>query len=134
MRILGGDLMSNIDIEGLEFSIADILKDYEDMVYKGTDEGLDVAQKILIKNLKAKSPKLSGEYSRSWKGRRVKKAKLRRVVGNTKTVRGRKRDVPLSNILEYSPTSKHQGLIKRIYQDSIDEMANAVIKEIEKGV
>lgn len=122
-----------IDIDDLEFSIADILEDYKDMVYKGTEEGLDVAQKILINNLKAASPKLSGVFAKSWRGKK-KKYPLRRYVGNTKMVKGKKRDIPLSNILEYGSNSPHQGFIKETYKNSIDEMANAVIKEIERGV
>lgn len=121
-----------IDIDILEFSIADILNDYKELVYKGTEEGLDVAQKILINNLKIASPKLSREFSKSWKGKK-RKYPLRRYVGNTKMVKGKKGDIPLSNILEYS-TTHGRPFIRDTYKKSIDEMANAVIKEIERGV
>lgn len=120
-----------IDVDNLEVAIADILKDYGDIIYQATEEGLDVAEKVLIKNLEVSSPRLSGKYSKSWKGKK-KKHKLKRYVGNTKMVKGRQGEIPLSNILEYSTKSKHQGLIKRTYEKSIDEMAKAVVNEIKK--
>ncbi|MDF2591397.1 MAG: hypothetical protein K0S75_863 [Clostridia bacterium] len=124
--------MAGIKIDDLEGAIADILRGYGDVVYQATEEGLDAAQKVLIKNLKAASPKgISKQFAKSWKSK--KKYKLKRYVGNTKMVPGKKGDIPLSNILEYSSNSPHQGLIKRTYEKSINEMAAAVVAEI-KGV
>lgn len=124
--------MANIDINNLEVAVAEILKDYGDVVYKATTEGLDIAEKVLIKNLKESSPKGTGDYAKSWKSK-GKKYKLKRYVGNTKMVKGKEGEIPLSNILEYSSKSKHQGLIKRTYEKSIEEMANAIVNEIKKG-
>ncbi len=123
--------MAKININNLEVAVAELLQEYGDVVYKATEEGLNVAEKVLIKNLKANSPKASGGYSKAWKSK-GKRFKLKRYVGNTKTVRGRKGEIPLSNILEYSTKSPHQGLIKRTYEKSIDEMARAVVNEIKK--
>lgn len=126
--------MPNIDIGDLETAVAEILKEYGDVVYKVTEEGLNIAEKVLINNLKEASPKgKSGMYAKSWKGK-GKKYKLSRYVGNTKMVQGKKGEIPLSNILEYGTKSKHQGLIKRTYEKSINEMANAIVNEIKKGV
>ena len=64
-----------------------------------------------------------------------KKYKLKRYVGNTKTVKGKSSDtIPLSNILEYASKSPHQGLIKRTYDASIGEMAAAVVAKIKEEV
>lgn len=123
--------MSTIDVDNLEIAIGSILEEYGDIVYQATEEGLTAAEKVLIKNLKASSPKLSGEYRRGWKSK-GKRFKLKRFVGNKKSVKGRSGDIPLSNILEYSTKSPHQGLIKRTYEKSIDEMARAVVDEIKK--
>ena len=127
-------MAKKIDVNNLEIAIADILRDYGDVVYQATEEGLTAAEKVLIKNLKANSPKDKGEYAKSWKGK-GKKYKLQRYVGNTKTVEGKSSDsIPLSNILEYSSKSPHQGLIKRVYDSSIDEMANAIVSTIKQKV
>lgn len=124
--------MSRIDVDNLEVAIASILSEYGDLVYKATEEGLTAAEKVLIKNLKASSPVgTTKQYSKGWKSK-GKKFKLKRYVGNTKSVKGKSGDIPLSNILEYSSKSKHQGLIKRTYESSIDEMARAVVDEIKK--
>ncbi len=125
-------MAKKIDVNNLEIAIADILREYGDVVYQATEEGLTAAEKVLINNLKANSPKDKGEYAKSWKGK-GKKYKLRRYVGNTKTVKGKNNDtIPLSNILEYATKSPHQGQIKRTYESSINQMAAAVVAEIKK--
>jgi hypothetical protein len=124
-------MAKKVDVNNLEVAIADILREYGDVVYQATEEGLTAAEKVLINNLKANSPKDKGEYAKSWKGK-GKKYKLRRYVGNTKTVKNKSGEIPLSNILEYATKSPHQGLIKRIYESSIDQMAAAVVAEIKK--
>lgn len=122
----------SIDVNNLDISVASILRDYGDVIYKATEEGLTAGEKVLIKNLKLLSPKLSGDYAKSWKGK-GKKYKMRRYVGNTKVINTKKRgEIPLSNILEYSTKSPHQGLIKHIYESSINEMAEAIVAEIKK--
>lgn len=126
-------MAKKVDVNNLEVAIADILREYGDVVYQATEEGLTAAEKVLINNLKANSPKDKGEYAKSWKGK-GKKYKLRRYVGNTKTVQGKSGEIPLSNILEYSSKSPHQGKIKRTYEESINEMAAAMVAEIKKEV
>ena len=64
------------------------MEEYADLTFKVTDKSLDAGAKVLIKNLKAASPKDSGEFAKSWK--QGKKYKLRRYVGNTKMVNGKK--------------------------------------------
>lgn len=125
--------MTIIGIDKLESAIADILQDYGDVVYKATEDGLTKAEKTLINNLKASSPKgVTKAYWKAWKGK-GKKFKLKRYVGNTKTVKGKSGEIPLSNILEYSAKSPHRGLIKRTFESSVNELANVIIDEIKKG-
>lgn len=136
-------MANNVNVNNLDAAIVDILREYGDVVYEATEEGLTAAEKVLIKNLKANSPKgvtreytreYTRKYQKSWKSK-GKKYKLKRYVGNTKTVKGKNSDaIPLSNILEYSSKSPHQGLIKRTYESSIDEMAAAVVAKIKEGV
>lgn len=121
----------NINIDDLAVSIEEILEEYGDGVYFATEEGLDEAEKILIKNLKEASPEgKTGDFAKSWKGK-GKKYKLRRYVGNTKMVDGKKGPIPLSNILEYS-TVRGKPFIKKTYEKSIPEMRDAIIKSIER--
>ena len=123
-----------INIDDLAVSIEELLDDYSDEIFFATDEGLNDAEKVLINNLKAASPigkgPDGGEFAKSWKGK-GKKYKLRRYVGNTKMVDGKKGKIPLSNILEYS-TVRGKPFIKDTYEKSIPEMRDAIIKSIER--
>ncbi len=123
-----------VDPYELAVSIGDILRDFEDDVYEATEEGLTRAEKILIANLKADSPAgTTKQYRKAWKSK-GKKYKMRRYVGNTKTVQGKSGEIPLSNILEYGSKSPHKGRIKKVYEESLNQMVDAVKKEIEEGV
>lgn len=128
-------MAKSVDIDNLEVAIANILKGYGDVIYKATEQGLSAGENVLITNLKASSPAgITKEYAKSWKGK-GKKYKMKRYVGNTKSVKSKKNEtIPLSNILEYSTKSKHQGLIKRTYESSIGEIADAIVSEIKKEV
>ena len=124
-------MAKKINIDDLEIAIEDILDDYSDDIYFLTEEGLNEAEKVLIENLKAASPKDSGDFAKSWKGK-GKKYKFRRYVGNTKMVEGKKGKIPLSNILEYS-TVHGKPFIKKTYEQSISAMREAIIKTIERN-
>ncbi len=124
--------MSSVNIGNLQSAIEDALREYGDVVYEATEEGLAAAQNVLIKELKSASPKgETGKFAKSWKGK--KKYKLKRYVGNTKVVKGKKSDtIPLSNILEYSTKSPHRGFIKRTFENNINKMAAAVVAKIKE--
>lgn len=128
---MGAGGYSVVKPENLQEAVAEILKEYGDVIYKATEDGLSAAEKVLIKEMKGASPKKSGEFLKSWKGT-GRKYKMVRYVGNTKTVRSKGRNVPLTNIFEYSTTNHRNPFIKRTYDNSIDKMANAVVAEIEK--
>lgn len=121
-----------MDINLIDKAIGDILEEYADLTFKVTDKSLDAGAKVLIKNLKAASPKDSGEFAKSWK--QGKKYKLKRYVGNTRMVNGKKGEVPLSNILEYSTGKKARPFIKRTHENSVNEIANAIIEEVKRGI
>lgn len=129
--------MAKVDINDLEVAIGNILEEYGDLVFTATEQGLNAGQKVLIKNLKASSPRGTTKetadvkrYYKGWKGK--KKYKLKRYVGNTKTVKGKGGEIPLSNVLEYGEKSKHKGLIKRTYTNSLNEIAQAMVDKIKK--
>jgi hypothetical protein len=129
-----------IDIDNLEIAVGSLLREYGDLVYQATEEGLTAAENVLIQNLKTASPRSSRpkqkgfkHFADSWKSK-GKKYKMRRYVGNTKVVPGRKGEIPLSNILEYGTKSPHRGFIKRTYLESVEQMAAAIVAEIKKEV
>lgn len=121
-----------ITAASLQDAIEDILREYGDVVYEATSEGINAAAKVLVKALKDGSPVKSGKYAKNWKVK-AGKSKLYRYVGNAETVPGKKGDIPLSNILEYS-TLHGNPHIKRIYEAAIPEMAAAAVNEIKKEI
>jgi len=130
-----------VDSKNLQSAIENILRDYGDVVYEATAEGIKAAEKVLIKNLKAASPSIKNppkgyvkkNFAKNWKGK-TSRNKLMRYVGNTTTVTDKKGgEIPLANILEYS-TTRGKPFIKQTYESSIDEMAAAVVAEIKKEV
>jgi len=130
-----------VDSKNLQSAIENILRDYGDVVYEATAEGIKAAEKVLIKNLKAASPSIKNppkgyvkkNFAKNWKGK-TSRDKLRRYVGNTTTVTDKKgNEIPLANILEYS-TTRGKPFIKKTHEASIDEMANAVVAVIKREV
>jgi len=126
----------------LQSTVEAMLREYGDKVYVATDEGLAAAEKVLIENLKAATPVMNPEKApkgykdkklrNSWKST-GKKYRLMRFVGNSKTVKSNGRNVPLSNILEYSEKHGHP-FIRKTFEDSVSEMAAAVVATIKKEV
>lgn len=121
-----------VNTSTLQSAIEDILREYGDVVYKATEEGLDAAESVLADNLKAASPKKSGKFAKGWKGTK-RKYKLSRFVGNSTTVPGKGGEIPLSNILEFS-TTRGKPFIGKTYAASVEAMAAAVVAEIKKEV
>ena len=125
-------MSKSIDINNLDIEISKIMEEYGDVIFKTTNKAMAAGEKVLINNLKAASPKDSGRFAKGWKGKGAK-YKLRRYVGNTTMVRSRGKEIPLSNILEYS-TKRGKPFIARTYQSSVNEIARAIVNEIKKGV
>ena len=124
-----------IELGDLGKEIESILDEYGDEVYEAVEAGLDAAEATLINKLRTSSPEgKTKQYRNSWKSK-GKRYKLKRYVHNTKMVKkGEKGSVPLSNILEYSEASKHQGLIKRTFDGSVDSMSAAFMDEFKKKI
>lgn len=125
----------------LQEDVEKILEEYIGEAEEAAEDGMDAAEKVLIKRLKAASPKgITKQYAKSWQGSGAKE-KLYRAVGNTKSVkgakkkRGRKRgtELPLSDILEYSTVRGHP-FIRRTFEASVDEMVNAMTEAMKRRV
>lgn len=126
----------------LQGAVEAMLREYGDKVYVATDEGLAAAEKVLIENLKAATPVMNPEKApKGYKDKKLrngwvstgKKYRLMRFVGNKVTVQYKGKDSPLSSILEYSEKHGHP-FIKKTFEDSVSEMAAAVVATIKKGV
>jgi len=129
-----------IDINKLDVALSDLMKEYGDVVFEVTNEALGAGEKVLINNLKAASPEIKKppkgyikkNFKKNWKGT-GKKYKLHRYVGNATSVTSKGKEIPLSNILEYS-TTRGKPFIKNTYESSVNAIASAIINEIKKGV
>ena len=114
-------------------AISDILAEYGDVIFIATEDGLDAASDVLIRNLKAASPKKSGKFAKNWKSK-GRKYKLRRYIGNSTTVFSDKHgEIALANILEYS-TTRAKPFIKETFENSVPEMAQAMVNKVKEGV
>jgi hypothetical protein len=117
-----------MDIDLLSAEIKKILGDYGDTVFELSEDGLDEAEEILINELEQNSPTgVTNKYKKGWKS---KKYKGRRFVGNTTTVKGKKGDIPLSNILEFS-TTKGNPHIQKSFENVANKMANAITNKLK---
>lgn len=122
-----------VDSTGFTDALSALLSEYSEMISNSTDEGLDDAAQIFIRNARSMSPLRSGKYARNWK---VKKGKYknRRYIGNTTTVKGKNSsEIPLINVLEYS-TVRGNKHVQRIFDASSVEMANAIANKLKGNV
>ena len=120
--------MTTINMEGFFDAIAGLLDEYQEQVTISTEKGLDNAANVFIKYAKTKSPRRTGNYAKNWKMKpKDAKYKLRRYVGNTTTVKGKKSDaIPLINILEYSTKANRRPHVQKILDASVPEMVKAI--------
>ena len=117
----------------LSDAISDILAEYGDVIFIATEDALDAASDVLIRNLKAASPKKSGKFAKNWKSK-GREYKLRRYIGNSTTVFSDKHgEIALANILEYS-TTRAKPFIKETFENSVPEMAQAMVNKVKEGV
>ncbi len=117
-----------VDIADFERELAQTLKEYGDAVFVASDEALDAGAKVIRDNLKAATPRERPEMYKRWK---IKKYKGERYVGNDAMVQGKKGEIPLSNILEFSTKHGHP-FIRETYERSINEAVQAVINDLKK--
>lgn len=123
--------MIKVNSAKFQEALKDTLREYGDIVYIATEEGIEAAAKVLSEAEANASPKDSGKFRRSWK---IKKGKgLSRSVTNTRTVKSSKNgDIPLVNILEYSKI-RGKPFVKKTYEKAIPDMVEEVIKTIKRS-
>jgi len=125
---------TSVGTNGLQDAIEDCMREYGDLVYEATEEGLSEGEKVLVSKLKDAtpgSPPHKRNFKKNWKGT-GKKYKLHRYVGNTTTVTGRNGEaISLANIFEYSAT-RGQPFIKNTFESNVDNIAAAVVAKIKE--
>lgn len=133
---------SVVPVKGVQEAVMEILRDYGDVVYEATEEGLTAASYVLVDKLREATPKIKKppkgyqkkNFGKRWKVEGIGKYRLRRYVGNTTTVSSKEGDpISLANIFEYS-TTRGYPFVKETYENSIGDMAAAAVAEIKKEV
>lgn len=116
--------MANID--QLASEIAKALRQYTDEVTDGLEEAKKRVAKETVKQLRATSPKLTGDYSRGWRSKKVGTAQ---VIHNATNYQ-------LTHLLEWGHAKVGGGRvaprphIRKAEQAAIDEFTKQVEKVI----
>lgn len=128
--------------DGLQEAIYELLREYGDVVYHATEEGVTAGAYALKDELQAATPTIKNppkgyskkKFAKRWKVIGEGKYKLQRYVGNSTVVSGKDGEkISLANIFEYSTTRGHP-FVKDTFENSIDKVAAAVVAEIKKEV
>lgn len=109
--------------------LADILDKVEDAVKKAALEGLEETAKQARKKLKETSPKLTGDYQKGWRVKRVQNGRITDIVVHNAT------DYQLTHLLENGHAKKNGGFVKpRKHIKPVEEWAQqeAVRKVMEE--
>jgi hypothetical protein len=131
-------------IDELPGALTEIFTEFSHAEFELRQQAVQAGAEVFKKAVEEISPRDTGKYAQSWM---IKdKVKNRRYVGNTATAHGavkRKRkgatngekryNVPLSNVLEYSPKSKHNGEIRRCFDDNEQRIFAAIKNVINNG-
>ena len=111
--------------------LKDILEQYGQELFEVKEQALDKASDYLLNKLKAKSPRRTGNFSKSWI--RTDKYKGVRYIGNTAV--GSKNEygyeIPLANLIEFS--SKGKPFIRQTFEENKEQIINIIKGEIENA-
>ena len=111
--------------------LADMLGDYTEQIDNAIAAGADEAAQLFINHASAVSPKDTGEYRNCWTTN-DSKGRYKRYVGNAKTVKGKKGNIPLINILEYSTVRGHKH-VKQAVEESKSDIMSCYINKLNEG-
>lgn len=137
-----------ITLDQLPRKLDDILSDFLHSSFDKRQEALQAGAEVFKNAVTAETPKDTGEMAKSWV---IKdKYKDRRYVGNTKVAKGivhrkatdakgnkvkgdARKDVPLSNVLEYAEKSPHKGFIRRCFDSTEPQIYAAIKNKLNNG-
>lgn len=115
-----------VDILQFEEELKKALTEISDEVFEANEDALDEAEKVLIEELKSKTPVKTGGLKRGWKSTK-RKYKGQRYVHNTKQVN----KIPLINIIEYSE-KRGKPFVKKTFNDAVPKMVSAYINKLKE--
>lgn len=126
-----------ISITQLPNELDKIFADFVRSSFEVRQEALQAGAEVCKTALENATPRDTGEMAKSWKIKT--QYKDRRYVGNTKTVSGKgadgryREEIPLSNVLEYKQGSKHYGFIRNTFEQSENQIFDAIKNKISNG-
>ncbi len=124
---------TSVPVDSLEMAIAEALEEYGDVIYQATEDGLTKGAYAMSDALKQATPRGKTKLlSKKWKVEGVDKYKLKRYIGNTKTVKGKDGEpISLVNIFEYS-TLHGKPFVKETFDKNANKVAAIIVAEIKK--
>lgn len=129
-----------VDLADLVPKVQAVIKVYRDQVLGAIANCADENAKLVLDEavrLTVKTAYDTGEYSKSWKIKPMRKAKYVRYIGNTKKVKAHYKDekatIPLINILEFTEKEgKKRPIIGTAISNKEDDVINNIISKIGK--
>lgn len=112
-----------------DIAVNEILEDAGLQVVKLTDKAIDEAADLVKDRLISASPSGAGHGGHLKDGWKIKKGKHRKVITNSKKVKGKSGNIPLVNILEYSSAHGHPFV-----GDTVNGCMNDVKSIFEKDI
>lgn len=135
-------IMTSLD--DLPSELQDVLSDYLHTNFTQRQKALQAGAEVFKSAIESATPKDTGKMAQSWQ---IKdKYADRRFVGNTRVASGdvrrkakgsgkgeARKDVPLSNVLEYSEKSPHYGFIRQCFDSNETAIFNAIKNNLNGG-
>jgi len=127
-----------VNADSLSKTVMDMLDGYSDDIASGVADAIVMVGKQTVKNLKDRSPKLTGDYRKGWsmkkESSRWKRYRINRVIVHNKT------DYQLIHLLENGHQAKYGGRIvgrvegKPHVQPAYDDAMKMIEEEVKKVI
>lgn len=128
-------------LQKLPDALDEMLAQFARASFEKRQEAVQAGAETFLHAVEAVTPRDTGEMARSW---RIKTRYTdRRYVGNTRVAHGKvyrrrkdgsraaaRKDVPLSNVLEYAENSPHRGFIRRCFDDNEQSIYEAIRQKL----
>lgn len=102
-------MADSVTIDSLATELANALSDYSEAVTEEVMKAIDEESKEAAKELKSRSPKLTGDYEKGWTSKNTYKGKYSKV----NTIHN-KTDYQLTHLLEYGHVKRGGGRVAAI--------------------
>lgn len=125
-----GITTSRLNLDELPDAMSQLLADYSREQFDVRQDAIQAGAEVFKSAIESATPRDTGGMAQSWEIKT--KYKDRRYVGNTKTVSGKKDNIPLSNVLEYSD-NPHNGFIRQCFDGTESQIFDAIKKKLSGG-